>query len=70
MNVLPMIHAADHDPILGDEWDRGCAACLAARNSTFAQLRMIEPGLGPSDPSEFIRRMQEIAQSHLEWVTP
>ena len=48
-----MIHADDHDPILGDEWDRGCAACLAARNSTFAQLRHIEPGLGPNDPTEF-----------------
>ena len=64
-----MIHSPDHDPILGDEWDRGCAACLAARNSTFAQLRMIEPGLGPHDPAEFVRRMQEMAREHLQLVT-
>ena len=65
-----MIHADDHDPILGDEWDRGCAACYAARSATFAQLRKIEPGLGPSDPSEFIQRMQEIARGHLRLVAP
>lgn len=64
-----MIHADDHDPILGDEWDRGCAECLAARNSTFAQLRKIVPGLGPYDTDGFIRRMQEMARSHLKVVT-
>ena len=63
-----MIHADSHDPILGDEWDRGCAACLAARNSTFAQLRKIT-GVGPYDTGEFIRRMQEMARSHLRRVT-
>ena len=65
-----MIHTLDHDPILGDEWNRGCAACLAARNSTFAQLRKIVPGLGPYDTDEFIRRMQEMARSHVKRVTP
>lgn len=64
-----MIHTDAHDPILGDEWDRGCAACLAARNSTFAQLRKIEPGLGPDNTDEFVRRMQEMARSHLGLVT-
>ena len=64
-----MIHSDSHDPILGDEWDRGCAACLAARNLTFAQLRTIVPGLGPYDTDEFIRRMQEIARSHLRLVS-
>lgn len=63
-----MKHDDSHDPILGDEWDQGCAACLAARNSTFAQLRTIEPGLGPDDPSEFVRRMQEMAREHLKLV--
>jgi len=65
-----MEHTEDHDPILGDEWDRGCAACLAARNSTFVQLRTIVPGIGPYDTDEFIRRMQETARSHLKLVAP
>ena len=54
----PMNHSASHDPILGTEWDRGCAVCLAARNSTFAQLRTIVPGLGSYDTDGFIQRMQ------------
>jgi hypothetical protein len=65
-----MIHddSEAHDPILGTAWAEGCAACLAARNSTFAQLRAIEPALGPDDPTRFIRRMQEMARDHLKLV--
>lgn len=64
-----MRHDDDHDPILGDEWDRGCSICLAARNSTFSQLRAIEPGLGPNDTEEFIKRMQAMARFHLRLLT-
>jgi hypothetical protein len=60
-----MIHADSHNPILGDEWDQGCAECLAARNATFAQLRKVVPGLGPYDTDGFIHRMQDLADSHL-----
>jgi hypothetical protein len=74
--VVKHISGSDgHDPILGDEWSSAvwgndfCAACLAARNSTFAQLRKIAGDLGPYDTDEFVARMQEMAQAHLQAVT-
>lgn len=57
-----MIHADDHDPILGIEWKR-CSVCYAARSATFAEVAALVGR--PDDWEEFIEQMREMAGEHV-----